>query len=157
MTTPTARTRAESRLTVVMLGGLVAALVIGAGPATESRGQPVPLATALRRAAAGLMGPAGPVSRFRQRMGPDEWVRLIDAGDALSTGGAPVARDGVLLTARTAYLLAFHHAQDVADASRMLTAAERLEAVGEHDLAHHARARALGLPPGAGAAPRPPR
>ena len=155
MATPTARTRAGSRLTVVMLGGLVAALVIGARPATQSGGQPLPLATALRRAAAGLMGPAGPVSRFRQRIGPDEWARLIDAGDALSTGGAPVARDGVLLTARTAYLLAFHHAQDAADASRMLTAVERLEAVGEHDLAHHARA--LGLPPGAGAAPRPPR
>ena len=157
MAAPTARTRTGSKLTVVMLGGLVAALVIGARPATESGGQPLPLATALRHAAAGLAGPAGPLARFRQLLQPDEWARLIAAGDALSTGGAPASRDGVLLTARTAYLLAFHHAQDAADASRMLTAAERLAAVGEHDLAHHARALGFGLPPGAGAAPRPPR
>ena len=38
------------------------------------------------------------------------------------------------LTARTAYLLAFHDAQDAEDLPRMVTAIERLEGAGEAEL-----------------------
>jgi hypothetical protein len=149
MAAPRARTRAGSRLTVVMLGGLVVALVIGARPATESGGQPLPLATALRRAAAGLTGPAGPLARFRQLLEPDKWARLVDTGDARRAGGGQPGPHAMGLTARTAYLLAFHHAQDAADTRRMLVAADRLEAAGEPELAHHLRTAARGERPGA--------
>jgi len=70
---------------------------------------------------------------------PDEWVTLIETGDTLATGGGTMAIGRDSLTARTAYLLAFHHAQDREDVPRMLVAAERLERLGEHDLAAHTR------------------
>jgi len=43
------------------------------------------------------------------------------------------------LTPRTAWLLAFHEAQDAGDVARMLLTAQRLERLGEHDLARHVR------------------
>lgn len=68
----------------------------------------------------------------------DEWVTLIEAGDALAAGGSvPPGPAG--LTPRSAYLLAFHHAQDARDVPRMLAAADRLERLGEHSLAAHVR------------------
>lgn len=68
-----------------------------------------------------------------------EWSRLIQVGDQLARepGSPPPGAGG--LTARAAYLLAFHHAQDVADADRMLVAAERVARLGERDLARHLR------------------
>jgi hypothetical protein len=47
------------------------------------------------------------------------------------------------VTARQAYLLAFHEAQDAADLEHVLAVADRLEASGELDLAAHVR-RAAG-------------
>jgi hypothetical protein len=58
------------------------------------------------------------------------------------------------LPPRTAWLLAFHEAQDATDVARMLLAAERLDRLGEPDLARHARrvaaevARELAARPG---------
>ena len=46
---------------------------------------------------------------------------------------------GQPLTARKAYLLAFHQAQDAGDIEHMLAVADRLDAVGEADLATHVR------------------
>jgi hypothetical protein len=46
---------------------------------------------------------------------------------------------GQPLTARKAYLLAFHEAQDAGDVEHMLAVADRLDAVGEADLARHVR------------------
>ena len=86
-----------------------------------------------------------------RRSGPsDEWATLIETGDALAAVGGraslPVAgRDG--LTARSAYLLAFHHAQDAMSVERALVAAARLERLGEHALAAHARHVAATLAP----------
>lgn len=68
----------------------------------------------------------------------DEWVTLIEAGDALA-GGESVPPGRHDLTPRSAYLLAFHHAQDALDVPRMLLSAERLERLGEHSLAAHVR------------------
>jgi hypothetical protein len=43
------------------------------------------------------------------------------------------------LTARKAYLLAFHQAQDQEDVEHMLAVADRLDAAGESDLATYVR------------------
>lgn len=78
----------------------------------------------------------------------DEWLRLIQAGDrVVAAAGPPVT--GPLREARIAYLLAFHRAQDLADAEHMLVAADRLHALGDHDLAAHVRraARAVAKAP----------
>ncbi len=69
----------------------------------------------------------------------DEWARLIEDGDALAGGGETARGRTDGLTARSAYLLAFHHAQDALDVARMLLAADRLERLGERDLAAHVR------------------
>lgn len=54
------------------------------------------------------------------------------AGLRFTLGGQP-------LTARKAHLLAFHQAQDAGDVEHMLAVADRLDAVGEADLATHVR------------------
>lgn len=69
----------------------------------------------------------------------DEWRALVETGDRLAATGGTVATEAGALTARAAYLLAFHHAQDAVDVPRMLAAAARLERLGEADLARHAR------------------
>lgn len=69
----------------------------------------------------------------------EEWAWLVEAGDTLAATRRTVLLDGTALTARSAYLLAFHHAQDRGDVGRMLVAAARLEEVGEPALARHAR------------------
>ncbi len=75
------------------------------------------------------------------RPGPPEeaWARLVATGDALAAGAAPSLAAGAPPSARTAYLLAFHAAQDTGDLYRMLAAAERLHRVGEEALALHVR------------------
>jgi hypothetical protein len=69
----------------------------------------------------------------------DEWAALVATGDRLAVSGGTVVTDTGPLSARAAYLLAFHHAQDALDVHRMLAAAGRLERLGEADLARHAR------------------
>jgi hypothetical protein len=69
----------------------------------------------------------------------DEWRALVETGDRLAATGGTVATEAGELTARAAYLLAFHHAQDALDVPRMLSAARRLERLGEADLARHVR------------------
>ena len=77
---------------------------------------------------------------------PDEWERLVEIGDTLARVGGtmdagPTGPRG--LTARTAYLLAFHHAQDASNVPRMVETVERLEGAGEVELAATLR-RAVG-------------
>ena len=72
----------------------------------------------------------------------DDWTRFIRIGDTLArVGGTMEAgpRGPRALTARAAYLLAFHAAQDTMRADRMATAAARLDAIGEGELARHLR------------------
>ncbi len=69
----------------------------------------------------------------------DEWTALVATGDRLAATGGTVTTEAGELSARAAYLLAFHHAQDALDVERMLVAAERLDRLGEQDLARHAR------------------
>ena len=75
----------------------------------------------------------------------DAWTRLVEAAD--QGGGAvelPRGHAGTPLTARQAYLLAFHEAQDAADPEHVLAVADRLDAIGEGALAGHVR-RAAGV------------
>lgn len=83
----------------------------------------------------------------------DLWTALVQAAD--QGGGAvdlPRGRGGTRLTARQAYLLAFHEAQDAADPEHVLTVADRLDAIGEGALASRVRraARRLLVELGAG-------
>lgn len=86
--------------------------------------------------AAALLGTA---ALGADRLRPDDWQRLIRIGDVLAAGGRPADPEAAGLSARAAYLLAFHHAQDAADVARMLAAADRLERLGEAGLARYAR------------------
>ncbi len=65
----------------------------------------------------------------------DEWTALVATGDRLAATGGTVTTEAGELSARAAYLLAFHHAQDALDVERMLAAAERLERLGDVALA----------------------
>ena len=69
----------------------------------------------------------------------DGWRTLVETGDRLAATGGTVPSVAGPLTARAAYLLAFHHAQDALDVPRMLEAAGRLDRLGEADLARHVR------------------
>ncbi len=73
------------------------------------------------------------------RLRPDDWQRLIRIGDILAAGGRPADPEAAGLSARAAYLLAFHHAQDAEDLGRMLAAADRLDQIGEAAAARHVR------------------
>jgi hypothetical protein len=70
---------------------------------------------------------------------PDRWRTLVETGDRLAATGGTARTETGALTARAAYLLAFHHAQDALDVPRMLEAAGRLDRLGEVDLARHVR------------------
>ena len=94
---------------------------------------------------------------------PDTWRALVETGDELAAGQLTATLAGQPLTARKAYLLAFHEAQDAGDVEHVLAVADRLESVGEPDLAAHVRQAAGALvgvvaleasPPPAGAADR---
>jgi hypothetical protein len=65
------------------------------------------------------------------------WTTLLAMGDQLATGRLTATWGGQPLTARKAYLLAFHEAQDAGDVEHMLAVADRLDATGEPDLAAH--------------------
>ena len=74
------------------------------------------------------------------RQSPDTWTRFMAIGDTLARVGGtmdagPPGPRG--LTARTAYLLAFHEAQDAMDGLRMRVAANSLANLGEARLASH--------------------
>jgi len=102
----------------------------------------LPLLAALVALGAVTIGADRPVEPI------DHWTRLVDIGDTLARVGGtmddgPTGARG--LTPRSAYLLAFHHAQDDADVARMLLAADRLERVGEHELSAHTRRAARAL------------
>ncbi len=70
---------------------------------------------------------------------PEAWTALVETGDELATGELTATIDGQPLTVGKAYLLAFHHAQDAGDLEHVLAVADRLDAVGEGDLAAHVR------------------
>ncbi|HEV8311336.1 MAG TPA: hypothetical protein VGW35_27065 [Methylomirabilota bacterium] len=74
---------------------------------------------------------------------PAPWATLLGAGDARLAGRISAALPAPGLSARAAYLLAFHAAQDAGDVPGMLAAAERLERLGEPALAAYLR-RAAG-------------
>ena len=57
----------------------------------------------------------------------------------VAAGGPAATLAGQPLTARKAYLLAFHEAQDAGDLEHVLAIADRLDAVDEPDLASHVR------------------
>lgn len=73
----------------------------------------------------------------------DVWTALVEAADRGGPVDLPRGGAGPPVTARQAYLLAFHEAQDQADLEHVLAVADRLEAAGELDLAAHVR-RAAG-------------
>ena len=67
------------------------------------------------------------------------WNVLVDTGDELAAGRLTATLAGQPLTARKAYLLAFHQAQDAGDLEHMLFVADRLDAAHEAELAAHVR------------------
>jgi hypothetical protein len=101
------------------------------------------LLTAAFTVAIGLVLAAGASRRAGQA--GETWTALLGAGDQLATGRLTATLGGQPLTARKAYLLAFHQAQDSGDVEHMLAVADRLEAVGEPDLAAHVRRAADAL------------
>src|SRR5919201_1249981 len=76
---------------------------------------------------------------YRYAMPPAEATRWLRAGDLIATGSPSPAGTPAGLTARAAYLLAFHHAQDALDVAGMRVAAGRLERLGEQGLAEWMR------------------
>jgi hypothetical protein len=94
--------------------------------------------TALLTVAIGLTLAAGAARRHAQ--GAETWQALVEAGDELVAGRPATATlGGQPLTARKAYLLAFHRAQDAGDLEHVLAVADRLDAAGEPELAAHVR------------------
>jgi hypothetical protein len=87
--------------------------------------------------AIGLVLAAGASSRAGHA--GETWATLFGAGDELAAGRMTATLGGQPLTARKAYLLAFHRAQDAGDVEHMLAVADRLDATGEPDLAAHVR------------------
>jgi hypothetical protein len=73
------------------------------------------------------------------------WTVLVRTGDQLAAGQLTTRIPGPPLTARKAYLLAFHEAQDVGDLEHVLFVADRLEAARESELASHVRRAADAL------------
>src|SRR5215471_13741524 len=53
------------------------------------------------------------------------WTVLVQTGDELAAGQLTTTLPGQPLTARKAYLLAFHQAQDVGDLEHVLFVADR--------------------------------
>ncbi|MGH7358991.1 MAG: hypothetical protein ACREJR_09270 [Candidatus Rokuibacteriota bacterium] len=105
------------------------------------------LITVALTVAIGLVVAAG-ASRRAERPA-ETWTALFGAGDDLATGRLTATLGGQPLTARKAYLLAFHQAQDAGDVEHMLAVADRLDAIGDADLAAHVRRAAdtlLGQP-----------
>jgi hypothetical protein len=70
---------------------------------------------------------------------PERWTVLVRTGDELAADELTASLSSSPLTPGKAYLLAFHEAQDVGDIEHVLAVADRLDAVGERDLAAHVR------------------
>lgn len=87
--------------------------------------------------AIGLM--LAPGASRRHRQAAETWRALVETGDRLAAGQMTATLAGQPLTARKAYLLAFHQAQDAGDLEHVLAVADRLDSVGEPDLAAHVR------------------
>ena len=110
--------------------------------------------------ACGAVVAAGPWGDARDVA--DSWTRLVEAADQGGAVKLPRGHTGTRLTARQAYLLAFHEAQDAADPEHVLAVADRLDAIGEGALAGHIRRAAgtllveLGARPDADRADAPP-
>jgi hypothetical protein len=81
----------------------------------------------------------------RERTKPETWTVLVQTGDRLAAGDLSATLNGHSLTARQAYLLAFHSAQDAGDLEHVLAVAERLDAAHEPQLAAHVRRAADAL------------
>jgi hypothetical protein len=75
----------------------------------------------------------------------ERWTVLVRTGDELAAAELTASPAGPLLTPGKAYLLAFHEAQDVGDLEHVLAVADRLDAVGETELAAHVRRAADAL------------
>ena len=90
------------------------------------------------------MGVAAGAPR-RERTKPETWTVLVQTGDRLAAGDLSATLNGHSLTARQAYLLAFHSAQDAGDLEHVLAVAERLDAAHEPQLAAHVRRAADAL------------
>src|SRR5262249_49624277 len=76
------------------------------------------------------------------RPAEDKWTRLIRTADTLARLGDATdawSRGAAGRAARTAYLLAFHAAQDAMRGDRMAVVAQRLDGLGERELARHVR------------------
>ena len=73
------------------------------------------------------------------------WTALVETGDELAAGRVTATLAGQPLTARKAYLLAFHQAQEAADLEHMLFVADRLDSAREAELAAHVRRAADAL------------
>jgi hypothetical protein len=97
------------------------------------RGWPVAVAAAMVALGVAAGAPRRAVGR------PDVWTVLVQAGDEVAAGGLAATLAGQPLTARKAYLLAFHEAQDAGDLEHVLAVADRFDAVEEPDLAAHVR------------------
>ena len=101
------------------------------------------LVAAALTVAIGLMLVGGAARRTDRTA--EAWTTLLGTGDELATGRLTATRGGRTLTARQAYLLAFHQAQDAGDVEHVLAVADRLDAVGESDLAARVRRAADAL------------
>jgi hypothetical protein len=75
----------------------------------------------------------------------DAWTTLIEAADQGDAAAPLRSRRGARLTARQAYLLAFHEAQDAADPEHVLAVGDRLDAIGDGALAGYVRRAARSL------------
>jgi hypothetical protein len=101
------------------------------------------LVTAVLTLAIGLTWAAGAPRRSERAR--DTWRAMVETGDELAAGQLTATLDGQPFTARKAYLLAFHQAQDAGDLEHVLAVADRLELAGEHGLAAHVRQAARAL------------
>ncbi len=101
------------------------------------------LLTAVLTLAIGLTWAVGAPCRSDQAA--DTWRAMVETGDELAAGQLTATMDGQPLTARKAYLLAFHQAQDAGDLEHVLAVADRLESAGDRDLAAHVRQAARAL------------
>ena len=76
---------------------------------------------------------------------PEVWTVLVQTGDELASDPHSTRLAVQSLTARKAYLLAFHQAQDVSDLEHVLFVADRLDATGDLETAAHVRRAADAL------------
>lgn len=107
---------------------------------------------------AGTLGALAVVAGTRgsARDGADAWTALMHAGAHGGPVDLPLTGKRMRLTPRQAYLLAFHEAVDTGDPEHTLAVAERLDALGEVDLAARVRRAADRILGETRQGPRPP-